>query len=137
MEIDATERPEDEHDSQRESEIANAVDDECLFTGISGALLAEVETDKQIGTEPHAFPTHKHQEEIVGENQQQHREHEEIEVGEEAVVALFMRHVASGVYVDEETDARDDKNHHGRQLVEHEAKICDEDACLDPAKVVE
>ena len=73
----------------------------------------------------------------MAENQHQHREHEEIEVCEEAVVALFMRHVAGGVNVDQEADAGDDKNHHAGQLVEHEAKIGDEGACLDPAEVVE
>ena len=49
-----------------EAEIAHAIDDECLLAGIGGALLVEVETDQQIGTEAHAFPTHKHQQEIVG-----------------------------------------------------------------------
>ena len=137
LEIDAAERPEDEHDSQGESEIANTIDDECLLAGIGGALLAEVETDEQIGTEPDAFPTHKHQEEIVGENQHQHREHEEIQISEETVVALFMRHVASGVNVDEKADSGDDENHHAGQLVEHEAEIGDEVSRLDPAKIVE
>ena len=94
---------------QHETEIAHTIDDECLLASIACALLVEVETDQQIGTEPHAFPAHKHQHEVVGENQGQHREHEEVEIGKEAVVALFMGHVASGVDVDEEPDSSDDQ----------------------------
>ncbi len=48
-----------------------------------------------------------------------------------------MRHVASRVYVDEEANAGDDKNHHSGQLIELEPKIGSKGSCLDPAEVVE
>ena len=103
----------DQKHGQGESEIANAVDDESLVGCVSGELLFEVETDQQIGAEPHSFPPHKHQQEVVGQHQHQHKEHEEVEVAEEAVVAALMFHVGSGVDMDEQAHARHNPEHHG------------------------
>ena len=50
---------------------------------------------------------------LFAENQREHREHEKIQVAEEAVVAAFVRHVSGGINVDQQSDSRDDKHHHG------------------------
>ena len=81
-------------------------------------FLQEVETDQQVAAQAHAFPADEEKHEIGGENQNQHEEHEQIQVGEEAVVAAFMRHVARGVDVDQEADAGDDQHHHDGELVQ-------------------
>ena len=51
-------------------------------------------------------------------HQQQHHEHEQIQVGEEPVEARVAVHVAGGEDVYPEADERDDEHHHERQLVD-------------------
>ncbi len=48
----------------------------------------------------------EHQQEIVGHDEVQHREDEEVEVGEEAPEPRIAVHVADRVDVDQEADAR-------------------------------
>ena len=112
---------EDQHDAEKESGIADAVHDERLLAGVAGALLLEVEADQQVRTEPHPFPSHKHQDEVVRQDQGQHGEHEEVEVGEEAIVAGVVPHVPGRVDVDQETDAGDDEDHDGRERIQLKA----------------
>ena len=80
----------------------------AFLPALAAESLREVEADEQVRGETDALPADEHQQEVLGEHQRQHEEHEEVEVGEEAPVALFVRHVADGVDVDEEADAGDD-----------------------------
>ncbi len=118
LKIQRAERAEQQEHPQHEAEIADAVDDERLLARIRRGFLQEVETDEQVAAQAHAFPADEEQHEIGGENQNQHEEHEEIQVGEEAVVAAFVRHVAGGVNVNQEADAGDDQHHHDGELVQ-------------------
>src|SRR5213595_1447260 len=99
-EIERAESFEEQKHAEHEAEVADAVDDECLFAGVRRGFFQEVETDEQIAGEADAFPPDEEKNVIGGEDQNEHEEHEEVEVGEEAVVAAFMRHVAGGVDVD-------------------------------------
>jgi hypothetical protein len=83
----------------------------------------EIETDQQIRTQAHAFPADEHQHIVVGQDQRQHGEHEEVEISEEAVVAAFMRHVAGGVNVDQHADAGDEQQPDAGKRIEQEAGI--------------
>src|SRR5262249_47583416 len=86
-------RDEEEH-REEEAEVADAVDDEGLLAGVGGGVLLEVEADEEVGGEADALPSDEEEEEVRGEDQNQHEEHEEVQVGEEAPVALFVGHVA-------------------------------------------
>jgi hypothetical protein len=55
-EVERAELPEYQEYRQRETKVADAVDDECLVPGGGGKLLREVESDQQIAAQPHAFP---------------------------------------------------------------------------------
>ena len=118
----------DKEDAKEEAGVADAIDDEGFFARIGSGLLEEIETDQQVTAEPHAFPTHKEEQQIVGEDQREHGEHEEVQVAEEAVVATFMIHVADGIDVDEEADAGHDQNHHAGERVKEKAPVGDEES---------
>src|SRR6516164_8850888 len=77
-----------------------------------------VKADQQVAAQPHAFPTHKEQSVVGCQDQEQHEKHEQIHVREEAEVALFMRHVAGGVDVDEEANAGDNEQHNHGQMID-------------------
>ena len=106
-----------------EAGIAHAIDDECLLARVAGRLLVEVEADQQVAAQSHAFPADEQQHVVVRQHQHQHEEDEQIEVAEEAVVAVVVRHVAGGVDVDQETDAGDDQDHHRAERIEQEAPV--------------
>src|SRR5712664_2426728 len=50
------------------------------------------------------FPANKEKYVVCREHQNQHEEHKQIEIREEAVVAAFMRHISGRINVDEPAD---------------------------------
>ena len=113
--------------AKQEAEVADAVDDEGLLARVGGGVLLEVEADQQVGGESDALPTHKHEQEVLRQHQRQHEEHKEVQIGEEAPVTLFVRHVAHGVDVNEKADAGDYQQHDQRELIEGKGKVSMED----------
>ena len=81
------------------------------------------EADQRVGGEADEGPADGQQDEVAGEDQQQHREDEEVEVAEEAVVALVGAHVAERVEVDQGRDAGDDEDHEDRERVDEDAEL--------------
>ncbi len=86
---------ENQENSQEEPEISHAVDDEGLLARVGGRIFLEPETDQQIGTEPNPFPANEHQQKIVGQNEIEHHEHKEIEIGEVTWIPGVSVHVAN------------------------------------------
>ena len=95
------------------------------------------EADQQVAGQAHQGPADDQDDEVVGQHQQQHREDEEVHVGEEArvVVVGLVLHVADGVDVDEEADAGDDQGHHRGQRVEVEVDVDGRHRKAGPAAV--
>ncbi len=54
----------------------------------------DVITDKQIRTKPDTFPTDKHQQKIIRQNERQHREHKQIQISEKAIVTFIAVHIS-------------------------------------------
>jgi hypothetical protein len=127
----------DGHDPEREPEIADTVDDERLLGRERRGALAEPEADEQVAAQPDQLPRDEHDQPRVREDQQQHGEHEEIEVGEEPPVARVVAHVPDRVDVDEQADRGDDDQQAGRQRVDEEADFDDEVAGRDPGEPVQ
>src|ERR1700758_551925 len=74
---------------QQEAEVADAVDNEGLDARSDSGVLFEVEADP--------LPSDEHEEEVLSKHQREHKEHEEVEIGEEPPVALLMCHVTDGI----------------------------------------
>jgi len=94
LESHGTKMDEDEHHSQNKARIADAIHDKSFFTGIARALLVEIKSDEQIGAEPDPFPAHEHHHVVVGQNERQHGEHEEVHIGKESIVSAVIPHVS-------------------------------------------
>ena len=84
-------------------------------------LLAEPEGDEQVGAQAHALPAEEHEQVVVRQDEDEHGEHEEVEVGEEPVVALVVLHVADRVVVHEHADRAHDEQHDRRERVDQVA----------------
>ena len=126
------EADEDQHDPEGETDVADAVDDERLLGRERRRALAVPEADEQVARQADQLPGHEHDQEVAGQDQQQHAEHEQVEVGEEAPVARVVAHVADRVDVDQQADRRHHDQQAGRQLVDDEADVDDEVAGRDP-----
>ena len=96
--------------------------------------LAVPEPDEQVARQADQLPGHEHDQPVVRQDEQQHREHEQVEVGEEPPVARVVAHVADRVDVDEQADRRDDDEQAGRQRVDEDADVDVELAGRDPGR---
>src|SRR5581483_1502381 len=134
--VQRSELSHDEKHGERKSEVADSVYDERFVAGIGGKLLEKIEPDQQVTAEPHTFPSNEQQQEVLREHQNQHEEHEEVQVGEEAVISALVRHVADRIDVDQQSDSGYHHEHHGGQPVDGKINADVQIAALDPGEVV-
>src|SRR6185369_11670816 len=105
------------------SPIAHAVGNERFLSCRRSFVLVQIETNQQIRTEADALPTDKHQKKVVSEHQREHREHEKIQVGEEAIVTAVTFHVAGGENVNQKTDKGNEEHIDAAQTVHGQPEI--------------
>ena len=129
---DRIEAPEQRVESDDERPVADAIDDECLVAGGGVRKNLVPEADQRERAEPDALPSDEHQQQVVAEHQDEHREGEQVEPSEEAPVRLVVVHVAGRVDVDEAADAGDDQRHDHRERVEPERDIDVDAADVEP-----
>jgi len=65
---------------RRNPRVTNAVDDEGFPAGICCGFFKQIEADKQVTAEANTFPADEQEQKIVGEDEREHGEHEEIEI---------------------------------------------------------
>ena len=128
---------EDRHDPEREADVADAIDDERLLGGQRGGSLAVPEADEQVARQADQLPRHEDDEPVVGHDQEEHREHEQVQVGEEPPVAGVVAHVPDRVDVHEQADRRHDDEQAGRQRVDVHRRFDVELAGRDPREQVD
>ena len=102
-----------------------------LLASAADALVVP-EPDQEIRAQPDELPRGEDGQPVVPEDEEQHAEHEEVEVGEEAPAARVVRHVAHRVEVDEHADRRDDDQEARGQVVDVEGDVDAELAGGDP-----
>ena len=107
IERDRTGQRKDEKYSHQDAPVTDTVHYECLFSGTAGFVAFDVITDQEIRAKTDAFPTNEHQQEVIRQNESQHREHEQVQIRKEAVKALVAVHVTRREYMDQEPDKRD------------------------------
>ncbi len=133
---EAAEPQEHQHDRDRQAHVTDAVDQEGLLRGGGGAGLVLPEADEEVGGEAHALPADVQEQVVVGEDEQQHRREEQVQISEEAAAPLVVLHVPDRVQVDQRADARDQQHERHRQLVEAEGDVRLEALDRDPAEQV-
>ena len=114
---------EDEVGAEHQPDVADDVDHERLDARTRGRRAPVPEGDQQVGGGADERPADDQQHEVAGEHQQQHREDEEVQVGEEARVAAVLVHVGDRVQVDHRRDARDDEDHEHRQGIDEDRDL--------------
>ena len=87
---------------QQKSGIANPVHDKGFGRGLPRRNFFIVVPDQQVGTEAHALPPNEQHDIIVSHDEQEHGNHEEVHIGEEAGKPFFTMHIAYGIDMNEE-----------------------------------
>ena len=113
----------DHEDAERHPDVADRVHDERLLGRRDRGRALPPEADQQVRREADEAPAGEQEDEVAGQHEQQHREDEEVEVGEEPLLLGVAVHVADRVGVDQEADAGDDEQHHGRERVDEDARV--------------
>ncbi|MNZ68285.1 hypothetical protein D3C78_865490 [compost metagenome] len=134
FEIDRAEQHEHAANTEDETKVADAVDDEGLHGRSRSGRLLEPEADQQIGRQTNAFPAEEHLQQVVGGHQHQHGEGEERQIGKEARTMRIMVHVSDRIEVHQRRHGVDDDEHDGRQRIDAERPFDVDAAGLDPAQ---
>src|SRR4051794_1893861 len=79
LEVEAADELPEDHHSDDEADVANAVSDECLVRGGACRVPFVIEADQTERARTDQFPTDEHLEQVVREDQVEHRETEERE----------------------------------------------------------
>src|ERR1700674_1021492 len=125
--------------AQDHADVADDVHDECFPSRENRRAARVPEADQEVRAQADQPPADDQEHEVPGQDQQQHREDEDVHVGEEAGVAgvVFVSHVADGVSDDQPADAGDDKAHEDREVVDQQVEGHNERAALDPRPIGE
>ncbi len=123
LEAQRAEQGPDHHDPEPEPEVADAVDDERLLGRACRRRLLVPEADERVAAQADRLPADVEHQEVVAQDQQQHAEHEQVQVGEEAPEPAVAVHVADGVDVDQQAHGRDHQEQHGGQGVDLERDV--------------
>src|SRR6185436_18157061 len=114
----------DEHDAEHKAPVSDAVCNERLLGSISSFLPVSVITNQEVRAETDTLPPDKHQKEVVGENQRQHRKHKEVQKRKEAIEPAVFMHVTNRENMNEEPDKRNEQCISAAQPVHCQTKVC-------------
>ncbi len=123
QQVEGAELAEQEQRREHEPDVADDVDHERLHAGGRRGGPPVPEADQRVGGEADEGPADDQQHQVPGQDQQQHREDEEVEVAEEAVEAPIAGHVADRVEVDHGADPAHDQAHVDRQRVDQDVHL--------------
>src|SRR5439155_3513202 len=126
---------EDQESGEDHADVADGIHHERFATGKHRRRSLVPEADQQVGAESDTGPTNDQPDQIAGQNEQQHRKHEEIHVGEESRVTGVFPHVADRVDMNHEADAGDHEDHQGGERVHIEVEGNVEIATLPPDEI--
>src|SRR5262249_496703 len=93
-EIQRAERGPDGEYSEEETEVAQAIGDECLLAGIGGASFLKPTSNEQVAGDGDQFPEDEQLEEIICEHDTEHGKGKKAQAGEKAREARVFFHVA-------------------------------------------
>ena len=108
----------EQEDRDRQSEVADAVDEECLLGRAGRLRFREPEADQQVAAGADRLPEDVDEQKVAGGHEHRHREYEHRHQREEPGIARIAVHVAGRINGHEQADAGDDREHRGGERIE-------------------
>ena len=134
VELDRIEHEVDGGDAERQTDVADPVDQKRLDRRSAGGGSRVPVADQQIGNQADAFPAEIQLQEVVRGDQGEHEEREQRQIAHEARHAAVVRHVADRVDVDQRRDRAHREHHHGGEHVDADRPIHLQRAGMDPTE---
>ena len=125
----------DEHEAGEQGEPAGRGDQQRLERRGSGGAAVVLDADQQVGGDRRQLPRGEHRDQVVGDDDAEHRPGEQREQTGEAIDAVTAGRTLRWRYVvgwgevvprvgdDREADPRDDQHHHGAEGVESQGHL--------------
>ena len=110
-------------DAKRKAEITDTIDQKRLHIGENRCRAGIPKPDQQIGHQPNRLPAEEKLKEVVRHYQHHHREGEKRYIGEKALIAVIIFHVAHGVDVNAQGHTADHHHHHGSDRVDQKSDL--------------
>ena len=110
-ENDRASRHPNHQDSNHESKITNASGDECFVARIRRGIAKEPVANQNVGSKAHQFPKDEEHDEIVRENDPEHRKHEERKCREITRLTFVIPHVTQRIDMDGCSDTGNQDEH--------------------------
>ena len=117
LERDRAKSREGNHDCKSEPHIADAINYESFLCSCRIGRLLIPESDEEIRSKAHSFPTHIEVKKLISQDQQEHRSEEEIEVGEESTAIMVVLHVGDGVHMNQRANTGNKEHKANRKLI--------------------
>ena len=80
-------------DCDHEAPVANAIGNERLLAGAGVFILFKPERNEEVRASAHAFPAQERKHQVVAENEDEHRENEQVQVREKTRETTVSMHV--------------------------------------------
>ena len=119
-------------DAEHEGDVTDAGGDERLDRGVGVLLHLPPMPDQQVGAEPHDLPPDQQLDQVVGDDNGEHRRREDREDDVEPGEPLVGVHVAQRVDVHHQRDRGDDDEHDRGEPIHEDADLQMERADLEP-----
>ena len=113
----------DQDETAQEGETTGSSDHECLGRCVASGSFVVGESDEQEGADRGELPEDEDQDEVVGQDETEHRAGEEGQQASEATELGHLAEVREAVEVDQHADARDQRNHQQGQTIESEREL--------------
>ena len=117
-EIQRPRRSPDHQDSQQEPEVTQTIAQEGLLGRIPRRRPFVPETDQQVRGHAYEFPEDEDHHQVVGQDDSQHREHEQAQRAEEPTVRPVIVHVTRRIDHHQTRNRRDHEGHQRRQPID-------------------
>src|SRR5215469_6974452 len=134
VKYDGAGRGPDHQNAEHEPEVPYSVDDKGLVCCIRCGIPAKPMANQNIRADAYQLPEDEQHDEVVGQDQPEHGEHEKRQPGKVTGAARVLRHVSQGVNVDDQTDPGDDQQHHFSEVVDLVAHPYLESVQVDPGE---
>ncbi len=109
----------------------------AFLAAAAAAGLSIPEANQQVRREPHNLPTHKQQQQAIGDQHPEHRPRKQGEKAEKPGEVFVVVHVRHAVDKDEQPDERHHHQHDRGQWIQHPAQLYPFRSELHPRKVEE
>ena len=129
--------PVEPNHAQQQTEVPDPGSDERFLGSGRRCRPFIPKTNQQVRGQAHHLPTHKQQQQAVGDQQAQHRSREEGEEAEEPREVFVVVHIRHAVNEDQQPHKRDHHQHDRCQRVQHPAKLHPFRSELHPLEVEE